>query len=360
MKNFVVKTAQFHFRVKGLRYNSGVKVPLIDPRVKFSDINMSDLSELSQVCLQKGGLYIAQSQDEECFAPRYAIEVTDDAGVSFLRRLLTVDAKTIGRGHVKQGFILNALGAVTDFAWVAHLPDSDTHYRVVFESPETLAWMHQVAKAFDEEFVTIQTRVALIFGQATPAALEGKMPADGSIVEVSVNESALMLMRCGAVTLVTGDELALGSLSQGVESLDEMAANTLGILAGLPQSMDWMNGETTPDMLAGEPFVDFSDASRMFIGRALTEARMKAAGCLQNALVGSHADNAEIWFEDPQPIIMLNTDGVQKARVQRAGELNGHLVMRVALPASEDASKLVTLFNENDSEAWGLDVIHLQ
>ena len=323
MKNFVVKTAQFHFRVKGLRYNSGVKVLLIDPRVKFSDINMSDLSELSQVCLQKGGLYIAQSQDEECFAPRYAIEVTDDAGVSFLRRLLTVDAKTIGRGHVKQG-------------------------------------LHQVAKAFDEEFVTIQTRVAMIFGQATPAALDGKMPADGSIVEVSVNESALMLMRCGAVTLVTGDEIALGSLSQGVESLDEMAANTLGVLAGLPQSMDWMNGETTPDMLAGESFVDFSDASRMFIGRALTEARMKAAGCLQNALVGSHADNAAVWFEDPQPIIVLNTDGVQKARVQRAGELNGHLVLRVALHAKEDASKLVTLFNENDSEAWGLDVIHLQ
>ena len=142
--------------------------------------------------------------------------------------------------------------------------------------------------------------------------------------------------------------------------IDEMTANTLGILAGLPQSMDWMNGETTPDMLAGAPYVDFSDSSRMFIGRALTEARMKAAGKLENVLMCSHVDNSARWFEDPKPILLLDATGVQQARIQRAGDLNGYLVMRAALPATVDASKFITLFDENDTEAWGLDIIELQ
>lgn len=321
---------------------------------------MSQLSELSQNCLQTGGVYIAQSQDDECFSPRYVIEVTDEAGVSFLRRLLTVDVKTIGRGHVKQGFILNALGAVTDFAWVAHLRDSDTHYRVVFESPETLAWMHQVAKAFDEEFVTLQMHVAMIFGNAAVTVLNGKMPADSALAEVNLQGNVLTLMRCGAITLVTGEKTGIEALTQGVNVIDEMTANTLGILAGLPQSMDWMNGETTPDMLAGAPYVDFSDSSRMFIGRALTEARMKAAGKLENVLMCSHADNSARWFEDPKPILLLDATGVQQARIQRAGDFNGYLIMRAALPATVDASKFITLFDENDTEAWGLDIIELQ
>ena len=106
---------------------------------------MSDIKLSGQTALKAHtgmGLYVCPNDDEGLNSLYYTIKVNDAQGVAFLRRLLTVDVKNIHRGEVRQSFILNALGLMTDFVWVAHLPDSDEHFRVVFQSLDTLAWMH--------------------------------------------------------------------------------------------------------------------------------------------------------------------------------------------------------------------------
>ena len=95
------------------------------------------------------GLYICPEDPDGLNSLYYTIEVNDAQGVAFLRRLLTIDVKNIHRGEVRQSFILNALGLITDFVWVAHLPDSDEHFRVVFQSLDTLAWMQRWAVALN-------------------------------------------------------------------------------------------------------------------------------------------------------------------------------------------------------------------
>ena len=164
----------------------------------MSDIKLSGQSALKAHTGM--GLYVCPNDDEGLNSLYYTIEVNDAQGVAFLRRLLTVDVKNIHRGDVRQSFILNALGLMTDFVWVAHLPDSDEHFRVVFQSLDTLAWMHQVAKAFDEDFTTLKTSTAILFADQTNTP-HGLM-ADGKVQVMKTSKGEVLAMRVGAMTLL--------------------------------------------------------------------------------------------------------------------------------------------------------------
>ena len=164
----------------------------------MNDIELS--GQAAARAAQGVGFYVCPTDPDGLNSLYYTIEVTDAQGVSFLRRLLTIDVKNIHRGEVRQSFILNALGVITDFVWVAHLPDSDDHFRVVFQSLDTLAWMHQVAKAFDEEFSTLKVATAVLFADQVQTP-HGDMP-DGKVVTMKTAKGEVLIMRCGRMSLV--------------------------------------------------------------------------------------------------------------------------------------------------------------
>ena len=239
---------------------------------------MSDIQLSGQKALRAHngmGLYVCPEDPEGLNSLYYTIEVNDAQGVAFLRRLLTVDVKNIHRGEVRQSFILNALGLITDFVWVAHLPDTDDHFRVVFQSLDTLAWMHQVTKAFDEDFKIINIFSALLFADQphTPPGLF----ADGKVQEHKNREGDVLVMRVGNMSLLQGEAKVFENFTHpGIEMLDELSALSLCYAQGRPLAFAWQAQDMMPSDMDGGRYIDFSDPARMFIGRALTEARMKA------------------------------------------------------------------------------------
>lgn len=72
----------------------------------------------------------------------------------------------------------------------------------------------------------------------------------------------------------------------------------------------WQANDLMPGDVNGAAYIDFSDPARMFIGRALTEARLKAGEAKKAVVLSSHQDEAEAWFENPSEVILLTEEGV--------------------------------------------------
>ena len=301
------------------------------------------------------GLYVCPVDPEGLNSLYYTIEVNDAQGVAFLRRLLTIDVKNVHRGEVRQSFILNALGLITDFVWVAHLPESDDHYRVVFQSLDTLAWMHQVAKAFDEDFTTVQTSTALLFADQTNTP-HGLMP-DGKVSTMKTGKGDILVMRVGNLSLLQGPADAFAGFTHpGIEALDELSAMTLCCACGTPLAFAWEVCDMMPSDVDGARYIDFSDPARMFIGRALTEARLKAGEAKKAAKLVSHQDNGAQWFEAPAEVSLLTEEGVPVAKTHFVGLLGDKLICCAFVPASVESSSLVWL-NEGEQQAYRVEVL---
>ena len=319
---------------------------------------MSDIQSSGQKALraQAGmGLYVCPQDPEGLNSLYYTIEVNDAQGVAFLRRLLTVDVKNIHRGEVRQSFILNALGLITDFVWVAHLPDADEHFRVVFQSLDTLAWMHQVAKAFDEDFKTIKTANALLFADQTNTP-HGLL-ADGKVQVMKTGQGDVLVMRVGNMSLLQGEAKVFENFTHpGIEMLDELSALSLCYAQGRPLAFAWQAQDMMPADMDGSRFIDFSDPARMFIGRALTEARLKAGEAKKAAKLVSHQDNGAQWFEAPAEVSLLTEEGVPVAKTHFVGLLGEKLICCAFVPASVESSSLVWL-NEGEQQAYRVEVL---
>ena len=319
---------------------------------------MSDIQSSGQKALraQAGmGLYVCPQDPEGLNSLYYTIEVNDAQGVAFLRRLLTVDVKNIHRGEVRQSFILNALGLITDFVWVAHLPDADEHFRVVFQSLDTLAWMHQVAKAFDEDFKTIKTANALLFADQTNTP-HGLL-ADGKVQVMKTGQGDVLVMRVGNMSLLQGEEKVFENFTHpGIEMLDELSALSLCYAQGRPLAFAWQAQDMMPADMDGSRFIDFSDPARMFIGRALTEARLKAGEAKKAAKLVSHQDNGAQWFEAPAEVSLLTEEGVPVAKTHFVGLLGEKLICCAFVSASVESSSLVWL-NEGEQQAYRVEVL---
>ena len=301
------------------------------------------------------GLYVCPVDPEGLNSLYYTIEVTDAQGVAFLRRLLTIDVKNVHRGEVRQSFILNALGVITDFVWVAHLPDADDHFRVVFQSLDTLAWMHQVAKAFDEDFTTVETASALLFADQTHTP-HGMM-ADGKVATMKTAKGDVLVMRVGNLSLMQGPTDAFtGFTHPGIKALDELSAMTLCCAAGSPLAFAWEVCDMMPGDVDGARNIDFSDPARMFIGRALTEARLKAAEAKKAVKLISHQDNGAQWFDNPTTVTLLTAEGVPVANTRFVGLLGEKLICCAFVPVSVEASSLLWL-NEGEEQAYHVEVL---
>ena len=301
------------------------------------------------------GLYVCPVDPEGLNSLYYTIEVNDAQGVAFLRRLLTIDVKNVHRGEVRQSFILNALGLITDFVWVAHLPDSDDHYRVVFQSLDTLAWMHQVAKAFDEDFTTVQTSTALLFADQTNTP-HGLMP-DGKVSTMKTGKGDILVMRVGNLSLLQGPADAFAGFTHpGIEALDELSAMTLCCACGTPLAFAWEVCDMMPSDVDGARYIDFSDPARMFIGRALTEARLKAAEHKKAVVVSSHQDNAVQWFDDPKKVTLLNAEAELVSQTQFVGLLGDKLIACAFVSEHIDPQSLLWV-NDGEDSAYRVEVI---
>lgn len=319
---------------------------------------MSDIQSSGQKALraQAGmGLYVCPQDPEGLNSLYYTIEVNDAQGVAFLRRLLTVDVKNIHRGEVRQSFILNALGLITDFVWVAHLPDADEHFRVVFQSLDTLAWMHQVAKAFDEDFKTIKTANALLFADQTNTP-HGLL-ADGKVQVMKTGQGDVLVMRVGNMSLLQGEAKVFENFTHpGIEMLDELSALSLCYAQGRPLAFAWQAQDMMPADMDGSRFIDFSDPARMFIGRALTEARMKATEPKKVVALTSHQDDAFDWFDDPREVTLMTGDGEAVTQTGFVGLLGDKLICSAFVPQSTDASSLLWV-NGSENQAYRVERI---
>lgn len=319
----------------------------------MSEFEMSGLTALR--AKKSMGLYICPEDPDGLNSLYYTIEVNDAQGVAFLRRLLTIDVKNIHRGEVRQSFILNALGLITDFVWVAHLPDSDEHFRVVFQSLDTLAWMHQVSKAFDEDFTTVKTSTALLFADQTQTP-HGMM-ADGKVQVMKTAKGEILVMRVGQFSLIQAEAAAFESFSHpGMEVLDELSALTLCFVGCSPLAFAWQAQDLMPSDVDGAKYIDFSDPARMFIGRALTEARLKVQTPKVAVALVSHQDEAAGWFENPAEVTLLNEAAEPIAKTTFVGLLGEQLLACAYVPQGTEPAKLLWV-NEGEEQAYHVEVL---
>lgn len=298
----------------------------------------------AQQASQSLGVYFCAADGEDEILPNYTVDLTDDHATAFLRRLLTTDVKELPTGGVIQSFVLNALGLVTDFVTVAHVQEK--HYRIIFQSIDTLAWMHQVAKAFDVDLIEPKVHSAVIFGTKRQE-LFSVLP--NRCAEVEHDGEKLLVIALPNRLIVQGAASAIDALkSDKTLSLDAMAVNSLLILANEPHALDWMSGDVTPTAIGGAQYLNFNDPARMFIGRALTEARYRAETPKKAVVLQSHDDQPEAWFDDPKTVTIAAPDGTPLYKTTRVGMLGNALIARAALDQSFDSGKCLWIYADND------------
>ena len=300
---------------------------------------------LAQQAQATMGYYATDMEDGDPLVPLYTIEVSDRAGVALLRRLLTIDVKNLHSGQTKPSFILNALGNVMDIAFVTHLRDADEHYRVSFHTAETLAWVHQVAKAFDAEFDTLTVTTVRVWGK--DIARLGVAP--NTMKRITVGETEVTALHTGESVLLQAEGAQWIDALEGVR-IDWIAANTLSILAGETNAIDWMTGDMSPVQLGKTAWLDLSDAYRVFIGRALTEALAKHGTPTAVTTIACEVENAEGLFEEGVIGGVYTQDGDLIAKTYRIGLTGNTLIARIDLPQNLDTDQCVWVNGEEFSQ----------
>ena len=143
-----------------------------------------------------------------------------------------------------------------------------------------------------------------------------------------------------------------------VPQLNWMQAYTCSILVREPHAMDWMTSDTTVEALNGSRFVNFSDPSRVFIGRALTEARIRSGAKKKTVVIKSHMDSAQEFFDSPDTVVIANSAGEVIAKTVRVGLLGDSLIACVTLPADADVQSLLWIVNvEQEPLAYTIEEI---
>lgn len=201
-----------------------------------------------------------------------------------LARLLTTDVSKLSVGAVGASVMLNATGGVIGLPWVCRT--SMDAYELILLGPEAdaiQAWVRQVNLAFEAE-VEVETLQGFYF--------VGKMPTDGLVLNENqaVEMEGVRFMNMGWISLVAGAAEVMTAMHRnlrmvGARKGEQTGFDALRILARQPaMGLEIVEG-SSPLEVGLEALVDFSNAERIFIGRALTEARAQAGNYLRMQLI---------------------------------------------------------------------------
>ncbi len=236
----------------------------------------------------------------------------------FLARLLTSDASKLAEGTICRTALLNATGGVLGTALLARF--DATHYVVLFleENADALeAWARQVSQAF-EATVKIEKLQALPF--------LGDLAGEAPNRYCCIKKTKLSLFNRGWITYAVGKDEAVDELTRKLKAAearfgDPAMIDALRILAREP-AYGLEYDETTSPLEAGlEDALNFEDASRVFIGRALTEARKEKGDFERLNLVVFNASFDPATLTE-LPLIIVGELGYQPTSLVRIPDMN--------------------------------------
>lgn len=253
------------------------------------------------------------------YFPKVSVTVLSVEGdARFLARLLTSDASKLAEGALTRTALLNATGGVLGTALLSRF--DATHFAVLFleENADALeAWARQVSQAF-EATVKIEKLQALPF----LGDLAGEAPARGCCIK----KTKLSLFNRGWMTYAVGCDEAVDELTQKLKTAEARAGDpamieALRILAREP-AYGLEYDETTSPLEAGlEEALDFEDPARVFIGRALTEARKEKGDFEKLNLVVFNAPFDPAALTE-LPLIIVGDLGYQPTSLVRIPDMN--------------------------------------
>ena len=282
------------------------------------------------------------------YFPKFQVTMLSVEGdARFLARLLVSDASKLKEGSLIRTALLNATGGVLGTALLARI--DTTHYVTLFleENADALeAWARQVSQAFDAT-VKIEKLQALPF----LGDLAGEAPTRGRCIK----KTKLSLFNRGWITYAVGNDEAVDELVGKLRAAEARAGDpamieALRILAREP-AYGLEYDETTSPLEAGlEDALDFENPARVFIGRALTEARNEKDDFERlNLVVFNAAFDPATLVE--LPLIIVGELGYQPTSLVRIPDMNMTAAL-VRLPHTvEIGTNLDALVKTNPASA---------
>lgn len=263
------------------------------------------------------------------YFPKRSVTLINVKGTpKFLARLFINDAAKMPIGSVKRTAMLSATGTVYGVCLLAR--ESETTYKIVLMdefADRNEAWIRQVNAAFDAE-MTVQKVFALPYA----GFVEGT-PQRGKIGTLS----GAFLVNEGFASYAIAEEAVVDEIAKHLESIsvacgDPDQLETLRILARVGENELEIDETTGPVEAGFESMLDFSDESRVFIGRALTEARVKEGKFDRLQLVAfAHSFDPSTLTEIP--LVIVGELGYQLTSIAKIPDMN-LTVGLVQLPSS--------------------------
>lgn len=229
--------------------------------------------------------------------------LTVDGAGKFLARLLAGDVKKIPEGGVVRSVMMNATGGIIGVPWVART--GNTSYELILAADNAdaeQAWVRQVSVAFDAE-VGCESLAGFYFVGKLPVAEIALKP------QTMVKASGLRFIDMGWMSLATGPKEAIDALygnllAAGAKKGEQTGFDALRIFAREPAMGLELDEGASPLETGLEEALDFSDPERIFIGRALTEARAASGKHLRMQLVAFDvAFDPSLLIEVPSVVI---------------------------------------------------------
>ncbi len=253
------------------------------------------------------------------FAPVPVVTVSVKNAPKFLARLFASDVAKLASGSVERTVMLNASGGIIGPAYVVRRDVNDYEIVLAGEGADVRqAWIHQVSAAFDAELVVTE-QAGFYFA--------GEMPVKELAAEPmkALSAQGISVLNLRWISLVTGPEANITALfdnlvKNGAKKGEQSGFDALRILAKEPaQGLEY--DESTGPLEAGfEDVPDFTDPERIFIGRALTEARFKEENSPRLHLVAFEAAfDPELLIE--VPAIVVNDMACQLTSIARIPEM---------------------------------------
>ena len=208
------------------------------------------------------------------FTPVPVVTVSVKNAPKFMARLFASDVSKLASGEVERSVMLNASGGIIGPAYVMRTDVNAYEIVLAGEGADVRqAWIHQVSAAFDAE-LTVTTQTGFYYAGQMPVKELAVAPMAAKVSE------GITFLNLRWISLVTGPEANITALfdnliQAGAKKGEQSGFDALRILAREPaEGLEY--DESTTAMEAGfEDVPDFTDPERIFIGRALTEARFK-------------------------------------------------------------------------------------
>ena len=252
------------------------------------------------------------------FPIRSVTVLTVEAAPKFLARLITSDATKLMQGSVVRTALLNATGGLLGIVLLTREGQETYKLYLTDDNADALeAWIRQVSQAFDAEVLSEKVPMMPYLGD-----FAGQAPSRGHFEK----KTHVTLINRGWISYAVGPEDALKSLIKqltdaGVEEGPVETIEALRVMAREPApGLEY--DETTSPLEAGlEDALDFSDSDRIFIGRALTQARFEAKDYERLHLVAFNIPFDPAALTE-MPLVVVGELGYQPTSLVRIPEMN--------------------------------------